>query len=251
MTSADDITPLLELFPLDNASEKVLKRVCQTLWEWQDCEQCGNNVPCVSGACPWRRRQKLKPFLGFYQAITSWTSPQCLLRSQHALRSHDDLLDIVRLIRDRPNASKGSLIEEYFSRYDEALPDRIDQLRAFDLAMRVTTMTRCSSRSSIVAHIRPHLVPFVWRGSDSALEFMALAIPKGEPLRLDEENFPALVGMTAHSLEKEHRLQLVGTDDLSKHLLLDGKCRLVHIYHHAGFLKECLLRTREGGSRAK
>jgi len=151
------------------------------------------------------------------------------------------------MIKEKPITSKEALAQEFFSSYGAAKPDLIDQTRALDLALRVLTMTCCSHRSRNPQDWPRGYEPIDWRSCDSAIKFMELAIPQvdPEPLRLDEicdELDPS--ELTAIGLELLG-LELVGTDDLRKHMLLDQRLSKLHVFHFASFLKESLRETRE------
>jgi len=137
---------------------------------------------------------------------------------------------------------------EHFQNSSGVSPNMIDQLRAFDLAIRVLTMARCSSTTSPLVHWKHSLKPVVWRPSDSALNFMSSAVAhEGSPLILNDERL-RFRDMAADCLENVHGLKLVGTDDIRMHLFLDGTESVLFVYHYASFLKEYLKMTRSNDS---
>ena len=127
-----------------------------------------------------------------------------------------------------------------------ATPDKIDQMRALDLALRILTMTSCSQRSRNPQEWPRGYEPIDWRPCKSAIRFMEAAIPRADPdqLRLDEiESKIATSELTAVALELLG-FELVGTDDLRRHLLLDQNLSVLHVFHFASFLKESLNETQ-------
>ncbi|KAF2679288.1 hypothetical protein K458DRAFT_375127 [Lentithecium fluviatile CBS 122367] len=119
-------------------------------------------------------------------------------------------------------------------------------MRAFDLAIRILTMTCCSHRSRNPQDWPLGYEPIDWRPGDSAIRYMERAIPQANPeqLRLDEcLDGLSLSDLKGTRLENLYGLKLVGTDDLRRHILLDMKSSILHVYHHASFLKESLKET--------
>lgn len=89
--------------------------------------------------------KKTWDFLRFYRQVT-WYIPEILADSQPALHNHQDLLDIIKLLKEKFNVSRSVLTKEYFSKYGmDGQSDTTNQHRAFDLAMKVLIMVESSS----------------------------------------------------------------------------------------------------------
>lgn len=242
MSREDLIVPLAEIFPLEHTPDSILEKLCHVLWDWEDCLHCNNEGNCRIAACPWERLVALKPFFLSYKRSTSWSTSEDAYDTRHALRNHDDLLKVIETLMKRPDDSLNQLVGEYFSTYlDE--PDKADQLRAFNLAIKCITMIRCSlKRSSLVRS-----TPIVWHGDDSMKKLIASTLPKKDPIRLHDDQ-GSLIGfqLTAKRLKSVHGIKFRGTDDLIRHLLLDPEKKVIYIFHHTAFLKEYLIRTKYG-----
>lgn len=242
----EECEPLLELFWLENPPENTLKLIIQTLFGWDDCLACDRSGTCPLWNCTWNRRQLLDQYLEFYRVVSSWSMPEGLNQGNPALRNHDDLTDIIYLIQQRPDLPRKELIQIHFSSYRSALPDPLDQNRAFDLAMRVLTMIECSPRRCSRVNWSPGFAPIPWYADDSARQFIGRAFQRHAALDVEDEFDRSTFGkLAATSLERRKKIKLVGTYDLQKHLLLEPESRTLYIYHHVGFLKEYLAATRQ------
>jgi len=174
--------------------------------------------------------------------------PEDLAGGLYALRDHFDLFEIILLLKEKPDVSRSVLITEHFSNYGaDHTPDIRDQLRAFDLAIRVLTMVNCSLENpcSIPWKLGPE--PIVWRSDYSLSKFMKSNFPTKDRSSLSEKDGSLELKrkLAAKQLKKVLGLSFRGTDDLRNHLYLDSETRSVQIYHHTSFLKEHLRATRE------
>jgi hypothetical protein len=90
---------------------------------------------------------------------------------RHALISHEDLLNIIKLLKENPNEPCNLVVKKHFATYVEE-PNDIDQLRAFDLAMKVMTMIPCSLTRSSLVRWKPGCAPVIWADDDFLRKFM-------------------------------------------------------------------------------
>jgi hypothetical protein len=59
-----------------------------------------------------------------------------------------------------------------------------------------------------------------------------------------EYGYSAVRNLAATSLERDHGIKVVGTNNLHEHLLLDTTTKTLFIFHHISFLREYLIATR-------
>ncbi|KAF2259287.1 hypothetical protein CC78DRAFT_621178 [Lojkania enalia] len=171
-------------------------------------------------------------------------TPEELFDTKIALREHKDLLEIIRLLKQKPNYPRGELIVEHFSKYGEAQPHVRDQHRAFDLATRILVMAQCLPERSPGVPWSPGSDPLVWPSNDSLSRFMASTLPTKDFLNLeDSSGWTIRAQLAAKLLKGRYGISFRGTDYLSKHLDFNEQTRIVHIYHHTRFLEECLMAT--------
>jgi hypothetical protein len=243
MAAEFKILPCLAQFPLGDPSADVKDEVCRALFGWYDCSGCMNQGSCTEFGCPWKRRAYLSHYLRFYLDITAWSTPADLSEQRYALRSHQDLLSIIRLIKDNPNSLRKELMGEHFSTYGHPQPALTDQKRAFNLAITIIVMIPCSEYNPYYRHrmLDPMLAPASWDDDVSACEFVKSKIPtaaaSGQFCGISRTVPRLSVGVLEHA-----GIKLIGTDDLRQHLLYDPVEKTLQIFHFASFLEELLHR---------
>ncbi|KAK3941437.1 hypothetical protein QBC46DRAFT_382688 [Diplogelasinospora grovesii] len=175
-------------FPLHGVTDAQLMGLCKALWDWELCGHCSvaaesaatatkeyhnnENKPIqatTTSCCSCPRTQKirfkrLQPFFQFYRSLTSSYVPDFFGEEYQALRNHQDLFDIVRLLRGY-HGTRDECMQSYFGTHrkgnfipikrgddgddgdggsqEEMEMDKIcqsDKDRSFDLAARIMTM---------------------------------------------------------------------------------------------------------------
>ena len=149
----DATTPLA---PLDDVTDRQLKSLYVALWDWKSCAACTATTSCDTVGCPTRRAERLGPFKTFYQSITARYLPEFAASGEIALRGHDDLVEIIRYVKERPDVRRDQLVADYFAGRGrregrQERPNRHDQERAFNIAIRVLTMVNCSAENQAEA----------------------------------------------------------------------------------------------------
>lgn len=174
--------------------------------------------------------------------------PEDPCETRPALRNHQDLFNIIHLLKEKRDATRDSLTQEHFDSYGEALPDKLDQERAFDLAVRIMATVKCTQRRVLLGTWSRNIAPRVWRGNETTRKFFLQTFPMSDVVDLgDEEGILARAQLAAHRLKRIHGFDFKGTDDLDRHLVLDPRCkkRTVLIYHHTAFLKEHIMASQD------
>ncbi|RYP75566.1 hypothetical protein DL771_002266 [Monosporascus sp. 5C6A] len=194
-------------FPLDEVTDAQLQALCHTLWDWTLCAGCSVAQPCVREECPQRRSPRLEPFFQYYKEVTASYVPELLLPdTTQAIRSHEDLFDIICLLKEKSTIQRAQLTKEYFSsRVEENEPPLSDQHRAFNLAMRVMAMVNCCIESQAGGLLESGEEPSVWRSDKSLLEFISSRFPMRDHPSLNEKNESApdiKARLTATKLKK-------------------------------------------------
>lgn len=239
---------LLSPFPLASTSDAQLQMLGQVLWDWELCGGCNKQTVCTSVGCPWNRAKRLGRFWGYYKEVTASYVPELLTESSPALRTHEDLLDILRLLKAQPDTPRSQLTREYFSRRPDEegkCPPVSDQNRALNLAVRVLLMVNCAvpHQYSGILESGDQCVP--WQGSTSINQFIAEAFPKTyHPYLNDVEGSMKTVdiknALMAKTLKQQAELRFEATNNIYNHLKLDRKQGVVQIFHHSAVLKENL-----------
>lgn len=250
----EDEAPLLQLFWLEDPPEGTITAIIRTLFGWEDCLVCEQAGTCVQGTCTWSRRRHLDPYFEFYKAVASWSTPEDLVQGHPALRDHNDLKEIVKLIQQHPDTPRNELMQAHFCRYETTQPDDVDQSRSFDLALRILTMIECSPMGCPLVNWKPGFAPNPWYANDSARQYINKVFPRHPPFDPQRKYGQVILDkLAATSLVSRSKIKLVGTHDLQKHLLLDtvGRNRTLYIYHHVSFLREYLAATKDTKSNIR
>jgi len=244
------------LYPLKSVTDTDLQNLTQVLWNWDVCNACRNSDVCENPAtCSWKHAPSLQRFFDFYKHITSFYVPELLPGSTPALGSHQDLLDIVRLLQAHPSRKRSELTHDHFSR-QERPPLPTDQHRAFNLAVQVMTMVNCSADNQPFGLLELGTQSMLWHSNNSLAEFMGKAFPEkviaalhvGDTLHMRDDSGKirdVKAELSAKRLKKVAGLSFQGTDDLRNHLKLDVKKGVVEIYHYTSVLKQHLMASSE------
>ncbi|KAK3377594.1 hypothetical protein B0H63DRAFT_435786 [Podospora didyma] len=245
------IAELESPYPLKGVTDSDLQKLTRVLWNWNICSGCqdGPATSCAEPKCSWRvGSTRLRCFFDFYRDVTSYYVPELLPGSRPALRNHDDVLDIIRLLKGNPAKMRSELTEEYFSERPNSNPPppAADQHRAFNLAVKVMSMVTCSAENQPSDLLELGMQPIQWRADRSLTEFMTQAFPKadvGDLRVIDDAGRTKDVkhAITARKLRKVAGLKFEETDDLRSHLRLDTKTGVIQIFHYTSMLKEHLL----------
>ena len=252
-THAMAIDALESPFPLKGITDRDLQKLAQALWDWNICTPCQDDqtpaTPCAQPSCSWRGGStRLYHFFDFYKDVTSYYVPELLPGSRPALRSHADVLDIIKLLKTHPDKPRSELTEQYFSeRRDSApRPPAVDQHRAFNLAVKIMSMVTCSAENQPLGLLELGTQPIQWRADKSLLDFLAKAFPRTDVgnLRVKDDagkTRDVKSALTARRLKKIAGLRFEKTDDLRSHLRLDATKGIVEIFHYTSVLKEHLV----------
>lgn len=249
------ITPLN---PLSDINERQLESLYAALWKWQSCPKCTKTTSCGSANCATHKAERLGPFKAFYKLTTAPYLPEFAASGEAALRDHDDLIDIINYVRERPESQREGLTSRFFA--DRAkregrqeCPHRSDQDRAFNMAVRILTMVSCSAENQAGALLEAGIQPITWTNGDSLASFINKSFPTTDHPSLNDPS-PTGKGINLKASLEGKRLTSVGlsfqaTDNLANHLHLDAEKGHVQIFHHTRVLKEYLSSTqRQDGS---
>ncbi|KAI9794815.1 MAG: hypothetical protein M1816_002943 [Peltula sp. TS41687] len=204
-------------FPLETFTEGEFLRLGEVLWSWKLCEGCRSGDPCVTEDCPSRRSKRLLRYLRFYKDITASYDPDTGAGEEPALRSHDDLLQVIAELKSDPALDREKLANTVFTKHaGRNKPiSAADQERAIDLAY-ISDLFPQTNHPSL--------------NDDDNTDTSSLLSVK--------------TALMARKLKKRIGLKFRPTDDLRNHLRLDTKINVLDLYHHTAFLKEHLRLTK-------
>ena len=239
-----------DLFPLATVTRENLARLCSALWGWSPCRHWVVGEQCPQApSCSCQRAIKLEPFFDYYRNVTAYYLPDSVGHSYPALKSHDNLIDIITLLKDNVNRHRSELTAEYFApqvKQVDHQPPSSDQNRAFNLAARIISMVQASAENLSDGLLEAGIQPAIWHSDRSFINFIDLVFRKKEHPALNSGGDVAalttnkLALIAAKRLKKVARLKIIPTNDLSNHLLLDEKHGTVAIFHYTSVLKEHL-----------
>ncbi|KAH0526798.1 hypothetical protein TsFJ059_010079 [Trichoderma semiorbis] len=236
-------------YPLKSITDAELQKLAQALWNWNICEACQNLEACANSGCSWRRSARLERFFDFYRYVTSSYVPDLLPASTPALRNHEDVFDIIRLLQAHLDTKRSELTHEYFSKRDKPPPPS-DQHWAFNLAVQVMSMVKCSAENQPSSLLELGTQAIQWHFDESLAEFLSRAFPQKDTGNLHIHDDSGEIrdikpALTARRLKKVAGLRFQGTDDLRNHLRMDVKRGVVEIYHYTSVLREHLAASQK------
>jgi hypothetical protein len=237
-------------FPLEKVTETQLQRLGQALWSWPSCEECMDDGVCAIDECPFKRLVRLGPFFEYYKYLAASYEPEA--RMNPALKNHEDIFRIIRILRNEPTISRAQLCAEVFGTQSSgfSIPD-VDRQNAIDMAVKTMLMVSCSAQNRSLGLVEQGVHPIPWLGTVPFADFIADAFPKtdnpvindrdGEEVRL----LSTKSALPARKLKQRAGIKFRPTDDLRNHLKLDRREAVVELFHHTAFLKESLRLTKD------
>ncbi|KAM6485841.1 hypothetical protein HDV62DRAFT_261248 [Trichoderma sp. SZMC 28011] len=236
-------------YPLKSITDAELQKLAQALWNWNICEACQNLEACATSGCSWRRSARLERFFDFYKYVTSSYVPDLLPASTPALRNHEDVFDIIKLLQAHPDVKRAELTHGYFSQRDKP-PSSSDQHWAFNLAVQIMSMVKCSAENQPSSLLELGTQAIQWHFDESLAEFLSRAFPQKDTGNLHIHDDSGEIRdikstLTARRLKKVAGLKFQGTDDLRNHLRMDVKRGVVEIYHYTSVLREHLAASQK------
>lgn len=237
-------------FPLERVTKTQLRQLGQVLWSWPPCQECIDDGVCAVDECPFKRLVRLGPFFEYYKDLASSYEPET--RTKPALKTHEDIFRIIRILRNEPTLTRARLCAEIFGTEPSgfSIPD-VDRQNAIDMAVKTMLMVGCSAQHGTLGLVEQGVHPIPWLGTVPFADFIADAFPKtdnpvindhdGEEVRL----LSTKSALLARKLKRRAGIKFRPTDDLRNHLKLDRREAVVELFHHTAFLKESLRLTKD------
>ena len=239
-------------FPLSTISTKQLQSVGQCIWGWQLCGACDGNPRCNQSTCPWSRTEQLQAFWDRYTTLTEAYVPE-FSTAQPALSSHEDLLNIIRVIRDQPDLKREQLIERHFQAGTPGSPNPSmisDQNRSMNIAASILFLTNCGTSYECADFVEDGGTSITWQDHVTARNFVSEAYPTNIHPYFDQmsdkrKTEDIIATMIATKLVKAGFV-IEPTNDLRSHLTLvyNKRKKVVRVFHGAAVLKEMLLASQ-------
>ncbi|KAK1754020.1 hypothetical protein QBC47DRAFT_461995 [Echria macrotheca] len=232
----------LDYRPLSSLSRAESKGLCQALWDWNrycpDCpDSSTNDLESIchkdDSECPWKRRFHAKrAFIEFYKKAAQRYPPLPFSRHAQVIHKHQDLFDIIAFLRRAdPNHSRSKCMDLYFDPVpsnDRETP--ICREKAFLLAARILTMIGVTMYGERAWYMNESLNVVVTNSFPP--DPLPIPIKDRRWIKIRDE-------LTAYNLVTTAKLKIRPTDEVQNHLKLDKQGNLF-IFHHVGFIAECL-----------
>jgi hypothetical protein len=231
MSSYDQVRFIQEPLSLGAPPPEILDTLCQTLWEWKTCTSCSRSG-CPSEQCQWTFKRNLQAYFQFYEDVSCGSRPKDLFETRQAIRTHDELVSIIRLIKHRPDCTRKELIQQAFAA-NTPVPSHDEQNRSFDLSMRILTTLECGPSSHLRKSTNEPYSDLVWKDEETAISFVqsAFDVTSSETIQLFTP--------TAEKL-RNLGIIVVGTENLRDHLRYSPRTKTLQIFRFTAFLREHL-----------
>jgi hypothetical protein len=230
---------------LGGITEGQLQRLGGILWSWPVKEHLGDK----SGSAQEDRSKRLGRYFEYYRALTSSYDPDVRPGERPALRAHEDLVQIIKILKKDPTRTRAEFLQLIFPSSADSSPSLLDQESAINLAVKIMLMVNCSTESHSSGLVEDGVFQTPWRSDISLTQYMKDCFPLTDhPSLNDEEELKTLdikSSLTARKLKKHAGVKFRPTDDLRRHLMFDHKTAVVEVYHHTAFLKEHLRLTKD------
>lgn len=237
-------------FPLERTSDSEIQRLGQVLWSWSTSDGCQNCNGCKRENCIGRRSKRLVRFFEYYKDLTASYEPDIKLGEQQALRSHEDLFEIIRKLKLEPHITRAEFAGKLFMDRCGSPPPLLDQERAHNLAVRAMFMINCAEQHHSSVLLEHSANKVAWRSDSTFAQFIAEVFPVTDHPGINDEDAKLSLDMKkvlmARKLKKVAGLKFRATDDLKNHLKLDQRTGVIELYHYTAFLKEHLRLTKDG-----
>lgn len=233
-------------------SDSDLRELGQVLWSWELCDGCRFGRRCATSNCPSQRIKRLGRFFDYYKDVTGSYESEVEPGKVPALKTHQDLFDIVMKLKSNPDLTRAQLTNDIFNYLGgQKQTSIVDQDAAVNLAVRVMLMVNCSAQRQSPGLLEHGIYHSRWNSDVAFSQFIGDIFPMTDHPGLNNNSARPFLDMraalTARKLKKRAGLKFRPTDDLRSHLKLDQRNGVVEIYHHTAFLKEHLRITKNEG----
>jgi len=183
----------------------------------------------------WPSQQASGENISSFEGYFSYYIGQCQGEDEqsHAIRTHQDIVNIIAHICGNVNTTKTDLLASISAAYPNLQTDQDRLSNSIELAVRLWLMMNITTRSSgegsdTVATKLP------WASSSTLPEVILRFFTAGNVNYVaNKKRFPKI--LTSNNLKKIGGFQIERTDNLLDHLSLEGQTIL--FYHHASALK--------------
>ena len=228
-----------------NVSDSV--RLVNVVWGWSICAGCEFRPACPIGRCPAARFNRLRTYMGCFHSLAAAYE---IGHSRDAEKSNlEDVFAVIGSLKNDICQSRQKVTTECFPLGRGANPSPRAQAVAVRLAVQALLMVDCSAPQASAGELESGDNTQAWSETQPLQDFIEKRLPRTDnPIFANTDanvvRESARV-VTGAELSQRARLRFKGTNDISRHLHLDIRNRVVEIFHYTSFLKEYLLSTKD------
>ncbi|KAL6406835.1 hypothetical protein AUP68_09643 [Ilyonectria robusta] len=151
---------------------------------------------------------------------------------------HHDVVAAAQLVRSDPQKPLQRIITDLQGSLTHIQPGHQARFVVF-MAIRAMFMLDPAVADSHGEGFRiGHYRPISWQPSESFQEFVLNSLPKASVTALDD-----IKSIKAWKLKSRFGIKFMGTDNITKHLLLDVDNKVLYLFHHTSYLNAHLRRS--------
>ncbi|KAK6516987.1 hypothetical protein TWF506_006866 [Arthrobotrys conoides] len=221
----------------------------RALWGWKFCDGCSFAGICTLVTCPGNRLPSLGRYFGHYkELVCSYSHDLEHHRRDAVVSSHDEIFELIRIIKKNPNITRGALAKQVFGSPSN-MGIESEQEHVIGLAVKALTMVYSTHwLNQNAEHDNGDLVSPSWLKDVPFYAFFEGLFPMIDHPGFGEDASASFWEMkrniTGSKLIRKGGLSFAPTADLSNHLKLNRNTGVIEIFHHTAFLKENLRITR-------
>ncbi|KAK6356847.1 hypothetical protein TWF718_001187 [Orbilia javanica] len=234
--------------PLAKTADENRNRLYEALWGWKLCDGCRYTGTCTIVTCPKNRVPSLQRYFEHYKELVCSYGHDLEDRKDAVVRSHDGIFDLIRILKEKPDITRGLLAKHVFGS-PTSIGIESEQEHVIGLAVKALTMVYSTHwLHQNAEHDNGDLVSPNWQKDIPFNAFLEGLFPMVDHPGFGEDSSASFWEMknkiTGNKLVRKGRLTFAPTEDLSNHLKLNRKTGVIEIFHHTAFLKENLRITR-------
>ncbi|OAL50941.1 hypothetical protein IQ07DRAFT_406671 [Pyrenochaeta sp. DS3sAY3a] len=238
-------------FLLATVNTNQFQKLGQCIWGWNLCGNCSRRPECDQATCPWSRARRLQIFWDRYADLTERYVPEFGSEGP-ALSSHEDLLNIIQLIKAKPNTNREDLMRQLFLT-TQSVTNRAsasDQNRSMNIAASILLLSNCGTSYECADFLEDGGTSISWDNEKSVSMFVSQVYPARTHPYFDMSsnlhNTMNVIEAVAALKLADRGITLEPTQDLRSHLTLEYQKRkkVLRIFHCPAVLKEILLASQ-------
>ncbi|KAF4448818.1 hypothetical protein F53441_7810 [Fusarium austroafricanum] len=169
-----------------------------------------------------------------------------------ALQSHTDVLSCIRTIVQNPNVSFNEFADQTVK---PKSPNAVPREKEYIASLTTQVLIGIDGPLQHYSWDNSDPTKYLgsrWEGNTSFLSFVESVFSAGAPHGQHFDQTPRVIEAISHKkslkawkLNKRYEIEIIGTNNLLEHLLLDPKTRTLKVFHQVFFLRAHLEKSRD------